>query len=88
MGVLVKRTTGWGPTCECEGASLIPCTVLDIFSGSATTGAVALRLGRNYVGCDIQPDYIDLAVARLEGRAAPSHESGEDDEDNVLDLFE
>lgn len=45
--------------------------VLDPFSGSATTGEVALSLGRNYIGCDLQPDYLELAVARLEGRQAP-----------------
>ena len=31
-------------------------TVLDPFSGSGTTGMVALQEGRNYIGCDINPD--------------------------------
>lgn len=42
-------------------------TVLDPFSGSATTGAVALPLGRNYVGIDLNPDYLPLAIERLQG---------------------
>jgi len=60
-------------------------TVLDPFSGSATTGAVALRLGRHYIGCDLQPDYLDLAEARLQGRKAPA--KGDDEPDLIGDLF-
>jgi len=63
-------TSGWEPTCECD-APVQPCTVLDIFSGSATTGAVAMKLDRNYVGTDLNTEYISLAIARLEGRKAP-----------------
>lgn len=46
-------------------------TVLDPFSGSATTGMVALELGRRYVGIDINPEYHDLALTtRLAGNEA------------------
>lgn len=37
--------------------------VLDPFSGSATTGAAALELGRKYIGIDIKPEYHDLALS-------------------------
>jgi site-specific DNA-methyltransferase (cytosine-N4-specific) len=37
-------------------------TVLDTFSGSGTTGAVAARLGRRYVGIDLNRDYLDLSL--------------------------
>lgn len=40
-------------------------TVLDPFSGSGTTGEAARKLGRRYIGIDINPDYHDLAVARF-----------------------
>jgi DNA modification methylase len=40
-------------------------TVLDPFSGSGTTGEVALKLGRNYVGCEINPDYAQLSEKRI-----------------------
>ena len=40
-------------------------TVLDPFSGSGTTGEVALKLGRNYVGCELNPDYARLSEKRL-----------------------
>ncbi len=40
--------------------------VLDPFFGTGTTGAVARRLGRNYVGIERQQDYIDAAKARID----------------------
>ncbi|TCV76365.1 modification methylase [Neorhizobium sp. R1-B] len=40
--------------------------VLDPFFGSGTTGAVAKRLGRNFVGIEREQDYIDAAAARIE----------------------
>lgn len=40
--------------------------VLDPFFGTGTTGAVAKRLGRNFVGIERQQDYIDAATARIE----------------------
>jgi DNA modification methylase len=39
--------------------------VLDPFSGSGTTGEVALKHGRFYVGIDLNPDYNTLAEKRL-----------------------
>lgn len=36
--------------------------VLDPFSGSGTTGMVALEHGRRYVGIDINSDYLDLSL--------------------------
>lgn len=40
-------------------------TVLDPFCGSGTTGAVALKEGRNFIGIDIRPSQIDLTHRRL-----------------------
>jgi len=39
--------------------------VLDPFFGTGTTGAVAKRLGRHFVGIERQQDYIDAATARI-----------------------
>ena len=63
--------------------------VLDPFTGSGTTGAVALRLGRNFVGCELNPEYVKLAESRLRGEAPPVLESEESEEsdDSVFDLF-
>lgn len=40
-------------------------TVLDPFTGSGTTGAVAVRHRRSFIGCELNPDYIKLARARI-----------------------
>jgi len=40
--------------------------VLDPFFGSGTTGAVAKKLGRNYVGIERDPEYRKLAEMRLD----------------------
>lgn len=38
--------------------------VLDPFFGSGTTGEVAERLQRNWVGCELNPEYVRLATKR------------------------
>lgn len=40
-------------------------TVLDPFTGSGTTGVVAKRLRRNFVGVEINPDYWQMATDRI-----------------------
>ncbi len=40
-------------------------TVLDPFTGSSSTGLVALKLGRNFIGFDREQEYIDLSRKRL-----------------------
>ena len=39
--------------------------VLDPFVGSGTTTVVAQRLGRGYVGIDVNPEYCEMARNRL-----------------------
>lgn len=39
--------------------------VLDPFMGSGTTAIVAQRLGRQFTGCDLNPQYVDLARKRI-----------------------
>ena len=39
--------------------------VLDPFIGSGTTAVAAKELGRNYIGFELQQDYIDVAYKRL-----------------------
>ncbi len=40
--------------------------VLDPFNGGGTTGAVSIRLGRRYIGIDLDPHYLDSTARRLE----------------------
>jgi DNA modification methylase len=44
-------------------------TVLDPFNGAGTTGLVATRLGRNYIGIELNPEYIAMATKRIENDA-------------------
>ncbi len=61
----VKRTTlGFRPTCD-HAATTRPGIVLDMFMGSGTVALVARSLGRDYIGCDLSPAYIDIARERL-----------------------
>lgn len=41
-------------------------TVLDPFGGAGTTGLVATQAGRNAVLCDINPEYVEMARARID----------------------
>jgi DNA modification methylase len=57
---------------------IIPCilagcpedgTVLDPFFGSGTTGLVASRLDRQYIGIELNGEYVEMAKRRIEGDA-------------------
>ena len=49
--------------------------MLDPFFGSGTTGAVAKRLGREYIGIDINPEYCAIAEKRID-EVIPQSENG------------
>ena len=39
--------------------------VLDPFNGSGTTGAVAIKHHRDYIGIELNPDYVTLTERRF-----------------------
>ena len=41
-------------------------TVLDPFMGSGTTGVACMKLGRKFIGIEIEPKYFDIACRRIE----------------------
>ena len=45
--------------------------VLDPFCGSSTTGVAAISLNRKYVGIDLEDDYLQLSVKRLNEVLSP-----------------
>ena len=49
--------------------------VLDPFCGTGTTGAVAKRLGRRFIGIERDPAYAALARARIAGVAAAANDA-------------
>jgi DNA modification methylase len=72
-----SRTIGHRPTCDCDPcdpdnnvpfhvsyAPTVPGTVLDPFSGAGTTGLVAIQQGRQYIGCEMNPEYAALSRER------------------------
>jgi len=68
-----KERTGWHPCQMPENllkriiavSSNPRDCVLDPFCGSGTTAAAAYQLGRNYVGIEISPQYVEKANERL-----------------------
>lgn len=44
----------------------VPGTILDPFMGSGTTGVAAVKLGRRFIGIEIEPSYFDIACRRIE----------------------
>jgi len=50
--------------CDCD-AGFSGGVVLDPFFGAGTTGVVAKKLGRNYIGIELNPEYIKIAEKRL-----------------------
>ena len=57
------------PTKLIEPCVLAGCpeggTVLDPFAGSGTTGMVALRAGRRFIGIELNPEYCEMARHRI-----------------------
>lgn len=41
-------------------------TILDPFMGSGTTGVACAKMGRKFIGIEMDPDYFDIACKRIE----------------------
>lgn len=54
------ETQGWEPMAE----TFTPGVVLDPFCGTGTTGEVALKLGRSFVGIELYPENVAIAKKR------------------------
>ena len=62
-------------------ALILPCilatcpeggTVFDPFTGSGTTAVVALENDRNYIGTELNPEYIKIAEERIKNEIKPT----------------
>ena len=40
--------------------------VFDPFAGSSTTGVACVKMQRKFIGCELEKEYIDLSIKRLE----------------------
>lgn len=74
-----RNTVGWRPTCSCGMDYTVPCVVLDPFMGSGTTGAVAIRGGRSFIGIELNPSYVDMALARIKSVGMALRPKGNED---------
>lgn len=52
--------------CPCGSPDFVPAVVLDPFMGTGTTGEVAIRSGRSFIGVEKNPEYYEMATASLE----------------------
>lgn len=67
-----------GPTCTCppppNGAPAHePGIVLDPFIGSGTTAIAAEKHGRDWLGIELNPDFVDLATERIHASRTTTH---------------
>jgi DNA modification methylase len=63
-----RSTIGWRPTCSHDGPhenDVGRCTILDPFCGSGTTGLVALRHNRSFIGIELNSTYAEMARNRI-----------------------
>lgn len=69
LGTSIATTIGFTPQCQCPAHEPVHQTVLDPFNGAATTGVAALLLNRNYIGLELNPDYLEISRKRLQNYA-------------------
>lgn len=43
-----------------------PKSILDPYMGAGSTGVAAMQMGRQFIGCEINPGYFDIACRRIE----------------------
>lgn len=55
----------WEQSCDCDTDATEPGIVLDPFAGAGTTILKAKELGRRFVGIELNPEYADMARARI-----------------------
>ena len=61
--IIESKTTGW-TSCSCN-VEFVPGIVLDSFMGAGTTGVVARKLGRSFVGIDVKEEYCEMSKRRI-----------------------
>jgi len=63
--VATYKTIGWLPSCQCGDLKPVPGIILDPFFGAGTTGLVAKKLGRRFIGIELNEAYIGMAQKRV-----------------------
>jgi DNA modification methylase len=60
-----REFKGWSQPCDCDTDATEPGIALDPFAGAGTTLLKAKELGRRFVGVELNPEYADMARARI-----------------------
>ena len=60
-----REFKGWLQTCDCDTDEIEPGIVLDPFAGAGTTLLVAKRLGRRFVGIELNEEYVAMGQKRV-----------------------
>jgi DNA modification methylase len=63
-GTYKRETIGWCPFCKCN-ADFVPGIILDPFIGAGTVAIGALKHNRNFIGIELSPEYIEIALKRI-----------------------
>jgi DNA modification methylase len=59
-------TMGWSKTCDCKTEKTKPCVVMEPFLGSGTTAWVAEAEGRAWLGCELNPEFAEMAQRNIQ----------------------
>ena len=82
-----SMTLGWRPSCACDAGDPQPALVLDPFMGAGTTAVVAQALGRDYVGIELNADYVRMAERRVAKAAGRPIEMTDDEAARAMPLW-
>ncbi|MCC6680507.1 MAG: site-specific DNA-methyltransferase [Phycisphaeraceae bacterium] len=64
LGKGATETAKWTGGCQCN-SGYRKALVLDPFMGAGTTAVVARKLGRDFIGFEINPEFVSMAERRL-----------------------
>ncbi|KKL72771.1 hypothetical protein LCGC14_2081560 [marine sediment metagenome] len=64
-GYISPQTLGWCLSCSCDTEETVRPIVLDPFMGSGTVALVAKKLNRDYLGIELNPEYVEMARIRV-----------------------
>ena len=78
---------GWRQTCDCDTDATEAGIILDPFAGAGTTLLKAKELGRDAIGIELNPEYADMARARIGLEPHNPANVREDKEQNGLEDF-
>jgi DNA modification methylase len=83
-----REFKGWSPTCSCDTDATEPGIALDPFAGAGTTLLKAKELGRRFVGIELNPEYADMARARIGLDVHDPSVVRDDEEQNGLEAYQ